>query len=331
MPVNKSAYARYRIIDDVLNYKKYADLQMLLESCERKLDTSFGERTIKKDIADMRMEFDAPIEFDKMERGYFYAEPFSMQTSIPLKSNDLSALQFAAQTLSHLGNISILSDFKETVNKIIKAIKIKETTQVQSRSFIQFEKVPNFKGSELLNDFVYAIQEKHKINIDYHSFDGDTTQERILEPYLLKEYRNRWYVIGFDELRQGIRIFGLDRIDNLKILDKVFELPQDFNPDVYFKHSLGITVFPDQQPQEIQLLFLHPQAKYIETQPIHELQEVEYTPEGLLVKLPLLITYELVAEIMSYGSQVRVIQPHSLTKMIKEQFTKALDWYNESD
>jgi len=325
MPVNKDAYARYRIIDDLLNYKKYVDLQTLKEYCERRLDDTFSDSTMKNDIRAMRDKFYAPIEFDKYHKGYFYTENFSMQTTVPLKSADLSALDFAVSTLEQFQNIPILEDFKETVEKIKRSIKIKQENE--ESNFIQFEKTPFFKGIELLSIFSQAIREERVVNFEYHYFSDKPSKTHSLHPYLLKEYRNRWYVIGFHPERKEIRIFGLDRIANLELMEEEFLTLESFDSDDYFKYSLGITVLEQQKPQEIILLFDEQQGKYIKTQPIHETQEIELNKEGFLVKLKLLITYELVSEILSYGEKVKVLAPTSLQKIIQERLNNAIDLY----
>lgn len=325
MPINKDAYARYRIIDDVLNYRKYVSLQRLKEYCEERLDDTFSDRTIKNDIYTMRDTFDAPIEFDKLNKGYFYAENFSMQTTAPLKSNDVSALHFAASMLGQFQEIPVLADFKSTADKIIKAIKIRQ--EEENNNFIQFEKTPFFKGGDFLSDFATATRRNYPVKFTYQRFSTDSEKEHILHPYLLKEYRNRWYVIGWHPEREMIRIFGLDRIQKMEVLEDIFDPRPDFEADTYFKHSLGITVLQDQEPQEIILLFNETQGKYIQAQPMHETQEVEESSEGLIVRLKLLITYELVSEILNHGEKVKVLAPQSLQDLIKERLMQALKQY----
>ncbi|TAF63279.1 MAG: WYL domain-containing protein [Cytophagales bacterium] len=330
MPINKDAYARYRIIDDVLNYKKYVDLLTLKEACERRLDDYVSDRTLKKDIADMKLAFDAPIEFDRYNKGYYYTQPFSMQTTIPLKNNDLMALHFAVSTLNQFENIPILADFKEAVHKIAKAIQVKQQTFETTESIIQFEKMPYFKGIELLNDFTTAIVHKKKVSFDYEYFEPNKKNKKhILHPYLLKEYWNRWYVTGYHETYQQIRTFGLDRINNLVISEEEFWQQEDFDANIFFKNALGITVLANAEPEEIILLFDKQQGKYIETQPIHETQTTENTENGLIVKFKLMITYELVAEILSHGDKVVVVQPQKLVDMVKNSLQKSLSNYGK--
>lgn len=327
MPVNKNAYARYRIIDDVLNYKKYADFHTLKEACERRLDTTVAERTLKKDLADMRLDFDAPIEYDNYRKAYFYSRSFTMQTTVPLASNDLAALQFAVSTLEQFPNLPILQDFRAAVEKIKKALQIKQLHQETAR-FIQFEQTPVYKGSQWLNLFVEAIRQRKKVTFAHQSFAKEQKQHQI-HPYLLKEYRNRWYVIGFDESHQMIRIFGLDRIETPELLEVEFNPAKDFDSDDYFQHSIGITVLNQEKPQNIVLLFDKQQAKYIETQPIHDTQQAEMTEKGLRVTLRLLITYELIAEILRYGEQVKVLAPESLRQTILQRIEATKKNYEE--
>ena len=96
---------------------------------------------------------------------------------------------------------------------------------------IQIEKAPAQKGNENIQPLLEAIMERQVIELHYKSFFSDKEKVHILHPYLLKEYRNRWYVIGLHDFHKNITPFALDRIIKLKIKEATQYIHDDFIPE----------------------------------------------------------------------------------------------------
>lgn len=194
-------------------------------------------------------------------------------------------------------------------------------------SYIQFE-TRKPKGTEHFNGLLYAIQNKFQIRFRYLKFWSDEEELRIVEPYLLKEFRKRWYVFAFDLDKKEFRTFGLDRLSVLEITSNKFQFPQKINLHEYFQNSFGIVGPSEGKVQEILLKFNNNQGNYIKTMPLHESQQIiKETPEEMLVKLKLIPTYDFVMELLFYGEFVHVLEPESLVKEMKSRLEKAANLY----
>lgn len=335
MPANKYALLRYRIIDRLISSKSkpFPTKEELKEACEESLYGSFGDRisdsTIEKDLYAMRNEgelgYYAPIKYSKQNNGYFYEKEGYSINEIPLQEEDLGAIKFAAQTLYQFKDIEIFQQFGSAIERIFDKIKTSpEGKEIKEEKFIQFEQSISDSGSEYLGPIIEAIKSKKKTEIAYLSFKKNKTKSYILDPYLLKEYKGRWYVISWSDDRTDYLTFSLDRIQKIKLLKEKFEEVRGFDPDRFFKHSIGITEL-DGIPVRIRLKFSTLQGKYIKSRPIHHSQVIiKESSEEVLVELFALQTIELVQLILSYGDNVEVVEPKKLRKRVKKTILNSL-------
>jgi Predicted transcriptional regulator len=196
-------------------------------------------------------------------------------------------------------------------------------------SFIYFEN-RRPQGMENLYGLLHAIKNKQQIKFTYKKFGEDELTERIAEPYALKEFKNRWYVMAKDVKDNKIKSFALDRLTELEIIKKKFQLPDKQNIEQSYQYCFGI-ICPDDgtQPQEIILSFDPFQGKYIKTLPLHNTQEILIDDKSeLKIKLKLFITYDFVMELLSFGDNVEIIKPKALIKQIKKLHEDAFKQYD---
>jgi predicted DNA-binding transcriptional regulator YafY len=338
MPANKYALLRYRIIDRCIRNpgKRYPNKEDLRVSCEESLFGSNGEHisssTIDKDIWAMRNESDlgyyAPIKFSKEQKGYFYEDPSYTIAEVPLTDDDLSAIRTAAETLFQFREIPLFKQFDAAIEKIMDRMKISNADKTErEQEIIQFERANDYKGSEFLEVLFKCCAQKQAVSFDYQKFGSDIGKAYTIEPYLLKEYRNRWYVIGRDCQKDGLRTFSLDRILNVKDLELFFQSKGDFDTKEFFEHSMGITV-TDSKPEEVILKVHEKMAPYLMSQPLHQSQQVINKKNGVVeLSIKVLITVELVSTILGFGDQVEVVYPDTLRQELNLALTKALSYY----
>lgn len=322
MPANKYALLRYRIIDDCLTNKarKFPTKEDLQYACEQALYGSSGEHisisTIEKDMWAMKNEgelgYYAPIVYSKLERGYYYDDPEYTIKEISLSEEDKEAIRFAANTLFQFKNLAIFDQFGSAIQKIMDRLSISPEIQDDAiERFVQFENTPLAKGTELLPILLQAIKENREVRFRYTSFADEHETERQLHPYLLKEYRNRWYIIGKDVDGGRVKTFGLDRISDLSIRENYFTIDKSFDPEVLFKYSFGITA--GGKPERIVLKFAPQEGRYVKAQPLHPTQKIIVdNDEGLTVELKVIPSYELKATVRSFGDKVEVLRPATL-------------------
>jgi predicted DNA-binding transcriptional regulator YafY len=167
-----------------------------------------------------------------------------------------------------------------------------------------------------------------QISFTYEKFWDDEISHRLAEPYALKEFRNRWYVLANDLKDRKVKTFALDRLSGLEITRTKFSLPVNFDINERFKYCFGIISPNEPDPQEIVLSFNPLQGKYVKSLPLHESQVIlKDNEQELLIKLTLFVTYDLLMEILSYGNNVKVLQPLSLVDEIRDCYENALKQY----
>ncbi|MDX1652112.1 MAG: WYL domain-containing protein [Brumimicrobium sp.] len=336
MPHIKNALIRYRVLDKCLRnpYKPYPSKLDLRYACEEALfGDSQGEHicdsTIEKDLFAMRMEHDAPIKYSKKHKGYYYTDPDFSINEIPLSEDDIDSIQFALSTLSQFRDTEIFRQFDFALNKIIDRINVsKESKTEDSEQFVQFETGNNMTGSEYLSPLLNAIKNQRTIYFDYASFVSGNKKRRKVTPLLLKEYRNRWYLISFDLVKEQVITYALDRMENLEISDQPGTKPKGFDPDLFFKHSIGITAGDKIAPAEVKFRAANVAAKYIDSQPFHSSQKIiepgnQYTVFSLFVR----VSEELIRELMSYGGELEVLEPQSLKEEIIDRINSMRSVY----
>ncbi|MDP4662377.1 MAG: WYL domain-containing protein [Salibacteraceae bacterium] len=338
MPANKYALLRYRILDRTIRNprKTYPNKEDLRVACEEALYGSNGERisasTIDKDIWAMRNESElgyyAPIKFSKEYKGYYYEDPNYTIAEVPLTDDDLNAIRTAAETLFQFREIPLFKQFDAAIEKIMDRMKISNVDEsMREQEIIQFQRAADYKGSEFLEVLFKCCANKQLVSFDYQKFGSDKSKSYIIEPYLLKEYRNRWYVIGKVADQVGLRTFSLDRMINAKELERFFETKGDFDTQEFFEHSLGITV-TDAKPEEVLLRVYEKMAPYIISQPIHHSQKIEAEEKGIVtISIKVLITVELVSTILGFGEQIEVLSPTSLRQELNIALTQTLVRY----
>lgn len=333
MPKNKDASSRYRIIDQYLRRTPFAKTNRLTEVCEEKLGIPVSQRTIQKDLLDMKEDtslgYFAPIRYDKKRQAYYYPKDVDeLFPAIELDSEEISALLFYGQIQGQYNQLGIFGEITKAVDKVLEVANVRKEYRevVTNQPIIQMERIPRIKGNELLLKLIQALRSKKKISFGYQKF-GDQKKERIISPYILKEDKHMWYLIGKIDGRDYVTTFAVDRMSDIRILkESVQRIP--FDSKSYFKYSFGVTV-TDDDPIEVILSFTHHQGHYIKALPIHETQIILVdNEEELRISLQVKLSYEFYSKILSYGNSVEVISPVEVQQEIKEKLQQALSNYD---
>lgn len=322
MPHIKNALIRYRIIDRMLRnkYKPYPSKQNLREACEEELFGSQGsnicDSTIEKDMFAMKMEHDAPIKFSKKHGGYYYEDPNFSINDIPLSEDELSSIRFAVNTLQQFREVPFFQQFGNAIDKIVDRVAVGDNQNSEINQFIEFESAISVGGNEFLPLFLEAIRIKKKVFFTYASFIKGVEKPRKVSPLFLKEYRNRWYLISFDTMKNDIITYALDRVQDPLITEDEATFPEDFSPILYFQDTVGITAYKG-KTEKIIIRANKIAAKYIASQPFHASQKIisEGTEESVF-ELNILISEEFIRIILGYGGEIEVLEPANLRETL---------------
>jgi predicted DNA-binding transcriptional regulator YafY len=335
MPVNKAARYRFEVIDECLrNTARKWSKADLLTFINRRLENHFGTGSeisvsqLRYDLENMQTECNAPIEMYKEGKSYFYKyeDPsFSIKT-LPVSEEDLVKLNDAVQLLQQISGFTIADDVAEVVKRLENRYKFTNTSE---RRIISFETATAVQGIENLEDIYHAIIRKKVLKITYKTFQA--TEPRIwnIHPYLLKEHSHRWYLLGLVEEKQNTGIFALDRMQDIRISRTPYRENSSLDADNYFNDVIGVTVLPDQQVEEIELIFSSRLTPYILSKPLHQSQIIlkQYDNGNLHIQLRLMINPELLSLLLSYGNDVKVIRPAKLADEIRRNVIELLKHY----
>lgn len=193
---------------------------------------------------------------------------------------------------------------------------------------ILFEAAPT--GQQYLTPIIEAMRDGRVLNISYQSFRMDAPAPHEVEPYCLKIYRQRWYLLGRRPDRDVMRIFSLDRIKSIKLTGKTFSLPDSFDAEKYFENSVGITVEDNCPPQTITICAVNGQQDYIRSLPLHPTQqEYETGPDCAKFSILAQPNYDLIQELLRYGEDVSVLSPKWFRDKFREITNKMCNNYSE--
>jgi predicted DNA-binding transcriptional regulator YafY len=321
MPVNKSALLRYRIIDSCLTNRQrmYPTMDDIISKIESQLETTLSASMFTKDIKSMRKMYSAPIQYNRLRKGYCYTEDGFSINSFPLSHEEIDALDFSTALLQQLKHTRIFHHFQTAINKVIDGYRISKELGKSETQLLQVEEPVKDEGGQWLEIILQAITKRKCLEVIYHGF-GRPEKVHIFSPYLLKEYRNRWYTVGYSAAAKNILVLALDRITTIHTCKEQYIVDNDFSPASFFRYSFGITQVHEAKAEKVELLFTPLQAPYILSQPLHHSQQVIANDDkGLRVKLEVYITQELLMTILSYAGNVKVLAPKKLVKQVKEE------------
>lgn len=191
---------------------------------------------------------------------------------------------------------------------------------------ILFEDIPH--GTEYLQTIIDAMQQSKELTIDYQPFYGHRASYTI-QPYAMKTYRQRWYVLGYIKELDALRNIALDRLLEMTITEQSFELPESFNAEKYYENTVGIFVNDDLSPVKVKLKAYGYQIEYLRSLPLHKSQREATSKysEFCVFEYKLCLTPELSSQIMAMGENVEVLEPQELRKEIKHRMEQCLTKY----
>jgi len=330
MPKTKDAYLRYLIIHSEIKRNRYKsfyptkeDLCYVLEDQGYKCSPS----TVEKDLTFLKYERGAPLEFDRKQRCYRYTRDWEFD--VPLSPVDVRMIHMLINKLEIFVEAPEFRMVKDSIDKLSSHFNLSLQHPVDKiDKYILFEYSKGFSGKNLLSKIYDAIYEKKEIKFTHCRFESEEPTLRTIRPYILKEHRNRWYVIGKEN--DEPRIFGLDRIFGLEVTGNYFIQDPGFYDEVFriLYDSVGVMAF-GYESQDVVLHFDASEAKYIKSLMLHRSQQVlAENKNGITIKLHVKVTWEFIMDcILRFGNTVKVLEPADLATQVAEIYERALKSY----
>ncbi|GAB3943906.1 WYL domain-containing transcriptional regulator [Spirosoma harenae] len=359
MPITRSAFQRYRLIDEVISrYPRRYSKQRLFELCQEKC----GIRSIsslEKDIQRMREDHDAPIAYDKRLNGYYYTDPQFRLLSLMLTPDDMDALEQAREVLAATQGASVADELDNALQRVRQSLDIirEVKTDAPTRRVVYVEEKILGGNRQYVPVLIRAVNQNRQVAFRYLKHEEAVSMTsrqaqrkalltarakaptstilerpklRILHPILLREVADSWYVIGYDAASGREKTFALDRMSELELLDDPCDVPPKVLASVseLFEHIYGIT--DSHGPvEEIVLSFSPLFGQYVKAKPIHQTQEVlSDTESECVVRLRLAPNRDLLMHLRSYGEHLMVLEPESLVNEMKLSLAATLEKYS---
>ena len=324
MPVSKSAYSRYKIIDSLIRstIKPYPSMIDIQEACLDKLDFFPPVVTIEKDIRNMKFPepegFDAPIAYCRKNKGYHYTDSNFSINGVRLTDLDIESIKGSIELLQNIGGSRVSIQFKQAIDKILTTFQEEFPENDTNRKLIQTDYVKGSRGFKNFDVLFSACKDKTPLSFVHYSFQKREYKAVIVHPILLKEFDNRWYLIGFSEYHNSLRTFGFDRIYEPIALKRKYTTTTQTDIDLYCNDIYGVFPYENQSKQSVVFRTTPIITNYFESYPIHESQKAKKNQYGFCdFSIELVPSIELVRELRSYGKEIKVISPEWLAKEVK--------------
>ncbi len=337
MPANKNALIRYKTIDNCLRnrYRRWT-LQDLVDACSDALYEMEGirkgvsVRTVQGDIQMMRSDklgYNAPIEVYE-HKYYRYEDDGYSITNMPLSQNDYELMQEAIDMLRQLEDFEDFNQISDVLSRLQDNLAIGRHHRAP---IVHFDCVRDLKGLKLLSPLYNYVQRRQTLRIVYKSFHALHPAEFIICPYMLKEYRNRWFLFGGRVPNLEIYNLALDRIESVEPIDMPYSVNPEFEPEHFFDDLIGVTKRLGCSPTKIRFSVTPDQANYVKTKPIHTSQRfigINDVDNSSEFEIEVVVNYEMYSMFLSFGPGITLLSPTDVVEEMKRRVDGMARLYN---
>lgn len=332
MPTGKNASYRYRLIDNALRNKgrrwNYPDLiQYVSDKLAEEFDIEKGisKRQFDDDVRIMRKEppqgYGAPIVREGGE--IYYDDPNFSINDNPLNDTDVEALHEVLRLIKPFQYLPHFRELETIVGKVKGTI-----SQSTGEQVIELEHNPNAKGLGHLEKLYPLIKDGQEIQVSYHPFNWEEPIAYLLHPYLIKEYNNRWFLLGWLPDGNKIIVLGLDRIISFHGTGNDVNNVKKSEMLMLQKQIIGVSATEEKVQTEVKIWVNKEQIPYLLTKPLHTTQKlIEEQSEGSIISLFVVPNFELEQTLLMFGDRVKVLGPPDFKERIKKRLTDAIAQY----
>ena len=327
MPINKLASIRYRVLDKCLrDHRRRYYITDLVDACNEALEnfngSSVSERQVRADIAFMQREAggNAPIEkrMDGHWAYYRYSDPNFSILKLPMSQDEFDQLSNTIQMLGRFKGLPDNSWMEATLCRLKSTFNIHNT----QTSWVHFSQNEDLEGLRHFSRLYDAISQNIVLGVRYHRF-GSESWMREIHPYQLRQFNNRWFLVGYEENvsdRLPLVVLPLDRIENVIEKQDVQFIPFKGDIEQPFRDIVGVSLKFGESRVHILIRAYRPTADYIKTKPIHHSQQIiDVTDEYIDFSLDRIPNYEFETIMLTYADNCEILEPSTLREKISER------------
>ena len=320
---------RYLVLDLMFRSGGHT-IDELMDEIEERLRYRVGKNTVLDDIAFMESSEGWNIELERRQYGHkkllLYKDPSFSIMNMPLTQEQARQLR---QTIDTLSGIKGLPKFG-WLEPLPATLKEKFAIDGTPKGTVALEQCERLQGLEWFGQLFEAIVAGQVVELKYHRF-GRPNRTRTVMPYQLKQYNNRWYVVGCEPEklpRLKYVVVPIDRIDQLTVKNEILKVESTGTAEAireHFTHIVGVSLNPESRPETVRLKAWKPDAWYIDTKPIHWSQRrVEEADEWMVFTLEVIPNEELVQQLLTYANRLEVLEPLSLRQELVKRAEEIL-------
>ena len=318
----KVLFRRLHHIDEKLREKSYPNATKLAE------DLGVSSRTIRRDIDEMKLFYNAPIEYDKTKNGYYYTQDSFYIKDIFLNESEIEAMRLLKPSFSLWKNTPVENILQLVFQKIINSLDSYNHSDNISGKITYIAGSQSKINKSVFSDIFKAVKEQKEISFAYRPLSKQSFLTRTIKPYHIICQRGNWYVIGFDYYKNDIRLFSFARIKQTEILNKTFAMPNDFDYHDWIDENVGVYA-SEKDIHKVRLLFAKEVAAFALSESFTENQIVEKREDGNVeVSFKTTQFSEILRFVLGQGSSVQVLEPKELIDAVKEQAANVLKMYS---
>lgn len=332
MPKTKNALIRQRVIDRCLGSAWDYSIKDLMEACNKEL-SSYGEHpvtamnTIREDVNQICSNYpNAKVVQRRVGRNIFYSYEDTNYSifKIPFKDDEVAQL---TQTLMILSRFEGMPQF-EWVEDFIHRFKSSLKLTFSDEPIVGFDENVDLKGREYFAPLFSAISNKQVLSVRYKNFKRYEVEQIIVHPYYLKQYNNRWFLLGLTEPKFRLSILALDRIESIDTLHQEYVENRDINFQEYFDDMIGVSRPFGKELQKVIFRVSNDLVPYIRTKPLHGTQrELSSDEDGVRMQIEVYVNFELEQLILSHGEKIEVLEPIALREQIQQRIKACMKKY----
>lgn len=323
---NKVKSLRILQIDHLIRNNSYPNVPQMTKMFE------VSRSTIMRDLEFLRDRYEAPLDYDKNRKGYYYTDPTFFIKSMMLTEGELFTITTIIPLLEQYKNTPLEISFRNILNKIIDLlpdqIQVNSSFNIGELTFIK-DPLPNI-DEKTFNRVFDSIRQKRTLEFGYRSISKKDYTVRLFDPYNVLCQKGNWYVIGYCHKYQRINIYAFSRMIDVNITEKRFSVPKDFDVKNHIDPEFGIWNSSGIEKMKIELLFSSKISTYILERTWHVDQECYQNDDGsVYLSFWSNQIKEILFWVLHFGSAVKVLNPPELKKQAAEEVKRMSEMYND--
>ncbi|RYZ85308.1 MAG: WYL domain-containing protein [Proteobacteria bacterium] len=275
----------------------------------------------------MRERLYSPIGFSKRFGGWVYTEPGYQIPFLALTETEASTLRrtlLAAQAYLSPNDAEAIRYLAIKLSPYIRGLPVRGTfTDNKTEWFLSGHPTLSSQTSvseNLLAQIRQSLNERRRLHLVYYGAHSDTVSERMVQPYLLLNWRGELYLIAHCETRRALRHFFLPRIQKWTLLEPAhsYEIPSDFDADQYLRAAFELR--QEETEVTVRARFSSQQSRWIRERHYHPSQQTEEQGDGSLIAIFTVAgTAEIFRWLLSFGAEVEILEPESLREQVQRE------------